>query len=95
MWVQSLVREDTLEEEMATHSSILAWKSHGQRSLTGYTPWGHKESDTTEYSHTRSQNYTVIFCRRTASVRLNISPVHCKVRSHLNYSCATQKKLDW
>ena len=26
MWVQSLGREDTLEEEMATHSSILAWK---------------------------------------------------------------------
>ena len=26
MWVQSLDREDTLEEEMATHSSILAWK---------------------------------------------------------------------
>ena len=27
---------------MATHSSILAWKSHGQRSLAGYSPWGHK-----------------------------------------------------
>ena len=25
-WVQSLGREDTLEKEMATHSSILAWK---------------------------------------------------------------------
>jgi len=27
---------------MATHSSIIAWKSHGQRSLVGYSPWGHK-----------------------------------------------------
>ena len=26
MWVQSLGREDPLEEEMATHSSILAWR---------------------------------------------------------------------
>jgi len=26
MWVPSLGREDPLEEEMATHSSILAWK---------------------------------------------------------------------
>ena len=26
MWVQSLGREDLLEEEMATHSSILAWR---------------------------------------------------------------------
>ena len=25
-WVQSLGREDLLEKEMATHSSILAWK---------------------------------------------------------------------
>ena len=33
---------------MATRSSILAWKSHGQRSLAGYSPWGHKELDTTE-----------------------------------------------
>ena len=33
MWVQSLGREDLLEEEIATHSSILAWKIPGQRSL--------------------------------------------------------------
>ena len=34
---------------MAIHSSILAWKIPiGQRSLVGYSPWGHKESDTTE-----------------------------------------------
>ena len=34
---------------MATHFSILAGgKSHGQRSLVGYNPWGCKESDTTE-----------------------------------------------
>ena len=33
---------------MATHSSILAWRIHGQRSLVGYGPQGRKESDTTE-----------------------------------------------
>ena len=32
-WVGSLGQEDPLEEKMATHSSILAGKSHGQRSL--------------------------------------------------------------
>ena len=52
MWVQSLGWEDPLEEEMATHSSILAWESHGQRSLVGYSPWGCKELDTTEHTHT-------------------------------------------
>ena len=46
--VQSLGREDPLEKEMAIHSSILPGKSHGQRSLEGYSPWGHKESDMTE-----------------------------------------------
>ena len=34
---------------MATHSSILAWRIHGQRSLAGYSPWGRKESDMTEH----------------------------------------------
>ena len=40
--------EDPLEKGMATHSSILAGEFHGQRSLAGYSPWGRKESDTTE-----------------------------------------------
>ena len=41
--------EDPLEKEMAPHSSIfLPRQSHRQRSLAGYSPWGHKESDTTE-----------------------------------------------
>jgi len=40
---------------MATHSSTLAMdrvmKSHGQRSLVGYSPWGREEPDTTERLH--------------------------------------------
>ena len=36
---------------METHSSILAWKSHGLRILVGYSPWGRKELDTTERLH--------------------------------------------
>ena len=49
--VQSLGWEDPLEKEMAIHSSILPGKSHGQRSLEGYSPWGRKELDTTERLH--------------------------------------------
>ena len=37
-WVRSLGLEDALEKEMATHSSILAWKPHGQRRMAGYSP---------------------------------------------------------
>ena len=39
------------EKAMAPHSSTLAWKIHGQRSLVGCSPWGRKESDTTERLH--------------------------------------------
>ena len=46
--VQSLGREEPLEKEMATHSVFLPREFHGQRSLVGYSPWGHKGSDMTE-----------------------------------------------
>ena len=40
MQVQSLGWEDTLEEEMATHSSILAWKiPSAEKPGAGYSPW--------------------------------------------------------
>ena len=54
-WVRSLGWEDPLEEGMATHSSILAWRIHmgdPQGSLAGYSPWGHKDSDITEQLNT-------------------------------------------
>ena len=39
--VQSLGREDPLEEEVATHSSILAWKiPMDRKGWSGYSPWG-------------------------------------------------------
>ena len=41
-WVQTPGQEDPMEKEMATHSSILAWRFHEQRSLVGYSPWGDK-----------------------------------------------------
>ena len=49
--VKAMGWEDPLEKEMATHSSTLAGKSHGLRSLVGYSPWGRKESDTTKQLH--------------------------------------------
>ena len=45
---------------MATHSSILAWESHGQGSPEGYSPWDRKESDmteVTEHKHTKGIGY--------------------------------------
>ena len=42
--VRSLGREDPLEEEMDHTPVFLPGKSHGQRGLVGYSPWGHKGS---------------------------------------------------
>ena len=54
-WIRFLGREDPLEEEMATHSSILAWKIPWTEELVGCSPWGRKELDTTERLHFTSQ----------------------------------------
>jgi len=39
----------SLEKEVKT--SIFAWKIPWKEELVGYSPWGHKESDTTEHTH--------------------------------------------
>ena len=48
--VQSLDQEDPLEKGMATHSSILDWRIPWMGSLVGYSPWGHKELNMSEYT---------------------------------------------
>ena len=50
-WVRLLGQEDPLEKEMATHSSILAWKIPWTEGPVGCSPPGHKESDMTERLH--------------------------------------------
>ena len=51
-WVRSLGREDSLEKEMATHSSTLAWKIPWTAELgAGHCPCGRKELSTREWLH--------------------------------------------
>ena len=45
------MKEKHFGKAMAPHSSTLAWKIHGRRSLVGCSPWGCKELDTTERLH--------------------------------------------
>ena len=59
--VQSLGWENPLEKGLATHSSHLAWGIHGQRSLAGYSPWGHKELQ-------------LLLLSRFSSIRLCVTP---------------------
>ena len=65
--VQSLGQEDPLEEELVPTPVLFLGKSHGQRSLVGCSPWGHKELDTTEllsrHTHTCIQ-YMHFLCKR-------------------------------
>ena len=71
-WVRSLGREDSLEEGMAAHSSILAWR-------IPYSPWGLKELDTTERLSTHS-----FFCMLLDSLYKLIVHI-CVVYSGLSF----------
>ena len=60
MCVRSLVWENPLEEGMAAHSSILAWRIPRTEESGGYRPWGHKESDNCARTDTNTHT-TLIF----------------------------------
>ena len=47
-WVQSLGREDPQKRKWQLTLILLPGKSHGQKSLVGYSPWGRKELDVAE-----------------------------------------------
>ena len=74
--VPSLGREDPLEEDMATHSSILAWEIPWTEEAGRYSPWGHKDSDTTEslnthtHTHTHKQTRTHVYTYISSSCRI-------------------------
>ena len=58
-WVQSLGQEDSPGVGNGNSLQYYTGGSHGQRSLVGYSPWGHKELDTTEQMNTHTQNREV------------------------------------
>ena len=49
--LRQLMKAFTLNRKWPSTPGLLPGKSHGQRSLVGYSPWGRKESDTTERLH--------------------------------------------
>ena len=61
VWGRSLgVRKIPWGRKMATHCSILAWKIHRQRTLEGYSPMGHKESDMIEWLSMHTHTHTCV-----------------------------------
>ena len=63
-WVWSLGKEDPWRKKWRPTSVLLPGKSHGWNSVVGYSPRGHKESDTTERLH-----FLSFFCCNSHSNR--------------------------
>ena len=72
--VRFLGQEDPLGEEMATHSSILAWRIPWTEERGGLHPWGRKESDTTEA--------TLDTCTRTQEVLPSLNQLPPSILLH-------------
>ena len=56
MWVLSLGQEDLLKKEKATRPSILAWEIPQTEEPGGSSPWGCKESGTTQQLNNNKLN---------------------------------------
>ena len=89
--VWSLGREDPLEKEMATHSSILPAESHGRRSLVGYCPQGCKESDTTEQLHFHFSNISIKRQKSSDGIKRSNTQLYVVQKKHLK--CKERNRL--
>ena len=88
-WVQFLGWEDPLKEGMQPTPVFLPEEFHGQRSLVGYSPWDHKEQDTTEQLSKQAPThrqcwvgqgspYTLSQQRRDPSLERNRAQTPCR-----------------
>ena len=90
MQVQSLGWEEPLEEGMATHPSILAWRTCGQRNLKGCNPRGRKESDMTEDAHTIPHRWHLSSSSLWPSHLMKWQRINEKTRVTSFQACAAQ-----
>ena len=74
VWSQS--QEDPWRREWLPTLVFLSGESHGQRSLAGYSPWGHKESDITEWLKLTN---TIVYTLRHTVVDVRPPKWHCWV----------------
>ena len=100
MWetqVQSLGQEDLLEKEMATHSSILAWRILWTEKPVGYSPWACKELGMTERltathnTHPSIQpaspgQSTSLACVTVPTISIAVKLIHTFISSHLDHA---------
>ena len=62
IWVRSLGWEDPLQKGLAAHSSTFAWRIPWTEEPGDYSPWGHKESDTTEVTFNAGGLVFLVLC---------------------------------
>ena len=72
--VWSLSQEDPLEEEMATHSSILAWRSPWTEEPCGLQSMGRKELDTTKWLIMPLKDRITVKLMKLKTLQLHRSP---------------------
>ena len=80
---RSLGQEDPLEEDTEPTQVFWPEKSHGQRSLVGYSLKGYKESDTTEHPHTEQNRINHHQC--LAFIIIQIAPSRKGIIQKLGY----------
>ena len=93
--VRSLCREDPLERKWQPTPVHLPGKSHGQRSLAGYSPWGCKESDmieVTAHMHAHMYDTYVELCTQK---RIHILSEHKQNLSKTGHRGSFNKSKDW
>ena len=78
-WLPSVGGEDPPEKEMATNSSILAWKIPRTEELLGYSTWTRKDLDMTECmrTHTHTHTHTHILCDTYMRFKNYLAKVAC------------------
>ena len=99
--VRTLGREDPLKGGMSALSSILAWTPPWTE---GYSPWGHKESDRTEHTHTPHQTAvnlemplgSLSTIPVTGRQRARAFPIHIEilVKDGAELSCQASRKVE-
>ena len=70
--VPSLIRKTPWRRTWQPTPALLPGESHGQRSLAGYSPQGHKESDTTEQLNTHRDS--IVFPKRERKLSGRVTP---------------------
>ena len=87
-WVRPLVWEDPLEKEMATHSSILAWRIPWMEELGGLQSTGRKELDTTERLHFTSLSILGVAQAASVASASKACLVSEEIRSRASQICS-------